>query len=108
MPKPFETQVVAGVTRYRYNVGAIRIPHADRHAARKVMPDEAAVTDRGYRSVFGADEPDDDPRFPVGDPQRLDGPPAVYTLMLTEAEAEALRAAPEHRYVVIDPEVRHS
>lgn len=86
-----------GPTRRRYCVGVVKIPQARRDVARAVLPDAAAVGERGYRSIMGGDTPDDDDRFPVGEH-------TAYTLELTEAEAEAFAAARNARYVQLDLE----
>lgn len=118
---PFETVIVDGVTRHRHNVAAVAIPTAERDLARRILPDEAAVTDRGYRPGLGGDSPDDDPAFPVssmeslaaaraardaGEPEpwrHLDGAHVWYTLLLSLDEAAEFRTASNVREVSVDP-----
>lgn len=75
-----------------YNVGVVKIAHADRDVARAVLGDSPG--DR-FRDIVGADTPDDDDRFPVGTN-------CTYGAYLTAAEAEEFRAASNCRYVVQD------
>lgn len=85
--------------RRRYNIGAHKIAHAHRDVARTAMPNPAATQARGYRSILGADTPDDDDAFPLGSA-------VAYSLELTDAEAEAFAAASNVRY--IEEDQRHS
>lgn len=123
---PFETVVVDGETRHRFIVNAVRIPFAERDAARRVMPDPAAATVRRYQEGLGGDAADEDPQFPVSglaalaaareardageeEPyRRLDGSRVWYTLLLTELEAAELRGASNVIAVTVDPRVERT
>lgn len=78
--------------RRRYNVGVVKIPHAERDVAHRVM----AADDRGFRDVIGADTHDDDEQFPVG-------AECTYSLELHPDEAQQFEDASNCRY--IEPEV---
>lgn len=75
--------------RKKYNVGAWKIPYAERDVAHAVISDE---DEHGYQNILGADTMDDDDRFPVG-------AKTAYLVELTEREAELFAAASNCRYV---------
>jgi hypothetical protein len=81
-----------------YNVGVVKIPHADRDVARATLgdrPDEDA-----FQDIVGADTDDEDDRFPVGSN-------CTYRAALTEAEARQFEEASNCRYVSEDVVVRN-
>ena len=67
--------------RFLYNVGAYKIPYAERDIAHQYLTPE---DDRGFFNIIGAT--DDDDRFTVGSK-------VTYRLELTEEEAEHFRQA---------------
>lgn len=75
--------------RRPHNVGAVKIPHDQRDVAHAVL---TPADDRGFFDIIGAD---DDPTVPLG-------ANVTYRVGLTEAEAEAFRAASNCRYVELD------
>lgn len=75
--------------RRRYNVGARKIDPGDRDIAHSaITPDD----DRRFRDVIDAD---DDPTVPLG-------APVVYSVELSDTEAERFRRASNARYVEAD------
>lgn len=75
--------------RRPWNVGAYKLPHADRDVAHAVLTD---TDPRGFFDIIGAD---DDPTVPLG-------APVTYRVELTDAEAERFRGASNCRYVELD------
>lgn len=78
----------------RYNVGALKIPFADRDIAHTVLTSEDL---RDYFDIMGSDTPDEDERWTFGTK-------VAYTLMLTDDEADLFRTASNVRYVELDLE----
>lgn len=105
-PVAFETQHIGGEVRRRHNVAVTKIPRAARTTIRTILPDEAAVTERGFNPGLGGDTPDDHIEFPAGDPVELDGARVWYSLLLTDDEVAALRAENNVRAVTLDTEHR--
>lgn len=78
------------MTRRWFNVGVVKIAHADRDVAREVLGDRPDSD--VFQDIVGADTPDDDERFPVGSN-------TTYRVALTDEEAERFREASNARYV---------
>jgi hypothetical protein len=78
-----------------WNVGVVKIPHAQRDVAHAVLG--ARPGDR-WQDIVGADTPDDHDRFPVG-------ANCTYRAWLSDAEADRFRTASNVRYVVEDARV---
>lgn len=86
------------VTTHRrrwYNIGATKIPHADRDIAHGLLADPAVA----FYDVIGADTDDDDPRFGVG-------ADTTYSLHLTPEQADRASDASNLRYIEPDAELR--
>lgn len=102
----------------RYNVGAVKISHADRNVARRVFGETGEH--RGFRDVIGSDVPDDHEQFPASSPgavdraraardagesepwRHLDGANTTYSFVGTETEAAEFAAASNCRYIERD------
>jgi hypothetical protein len=78
--------------RKRYNVGAWKLPYAERDVAHAVITD---VDDHGFFNILGADTADNDDKFPIG-------AKVAYTVHLTDREVDAFIAASNCRYVEED------
>jgi hypothetical protein len=76
----------------RYNVGAVKIPYADRDVAHAVI---TADNDHGYRDILGSATDDEDERHPVG-------AHVVYTVELSDTQADQFRGASNLRYLELD------
>jgi hypothetical protein len=76
----------------RYNVGVVKIPHAERDIAHDIITPQ---DDKRFIDVIGADTDDDDDEFPVG-------ADCTYSVMLTPEEADRFSEASNLRY--IEPE----
>ena len=83
-----------GQNRRPYNVGAWKIPYAERDVAHAVL---TPADTRGFFDIIGADTPDDHETFPIG-------AHVTYRVELTAAEAARFRAASNARYVELDTE----
>lgn len=81
-----------------YNVGVVKIPHAERDVARAALGDRP--DENVFQDIVGADTDDDDDRFPVGSN-------CTYRAALTEAEVRRFEEASNCRYVSEDVIVRN-
>jgi hypothetical protein len=80
--------------RQWFNVGAVKLPEAERDVARAVFTE---APERFY-DIMGADTPEDHERYPIGSH-------TAYSAHLTEREAEQFSRASNLRY--IEPNQRH-
>lgn len=74
-----------------WNVGAVKVPHAERDIAHGVFADPQAE----FYDILGADTPDDHPVFGVGSN-------TTYSVYATREQAERMGEARNARYVVPD------
>lgn len=74
-----------------WNVGAVKIPHAERDIAHGVFADPQAR----FYDILGADTEDDHPVFGIGSN-------TAYSVYATRGQAEAMMEARNARYVVPD------
>lgn len=87
---------MADAQRRRYNVGAIKLPHAQRDVAHGIVgATDEEWAERRFLDIIGAVGEDDDEQFPVGSN-------VTYHVELTDDEAEQFRAASNCRYVELD------
>lgn len=84
-------------TRRWWNVGVVKVPHAQRDIAHGVLGQRPGAR---WQDIVGADTPDAHDRFPVGSH-------CTYRAWLSDAEAQRFRAASNARYVVEDTPIHN-
>jgi len=80
--------------RRRWNVGAAKLPAYQRTIAHDVLPDDEAWAERGYLDVIGSDSDTAE-----GLAKHPYGSDVVYSVELTDEEAERFAAASNLRYL---------
>lgn len=85
---------MATPNRRKYNVGASKLPAYQRTIAHAVLPDDEAWADRGYLDVIGSDSD-----TAAGLAKHPYGSNVVYSVELTDDEAEQFAAASNLRYI---------
>lgn len=85
---------MAAQNRRKYNVGVAKVPAYQRTIAHSVLPDDEAWADRGYLDVIGSDSD-----TAQGLAKHPYGSDVVYSVELTDDEAERFAAASNLRYL---------